>query len=374
MSNQEATDVLLERFEAADDDGKIEIYLEALRKGSINEESAFVCLNALHQIAIARDERARFVEWVRLLADEYPELYEQEIIYYHSWLMQDLASEGLTNQLPELFSVYEDLTAADMELFFRDVDLMLYHGFTSELLEIMVGAWENLAEDGDVDSYAMSDFGEIISSLIIFDYVECTNNPRGDDPQLMERLEPYYQADDEWLQRTVAHLSGQAERQWLPSDFALSVNSDTWGDNMFFLSLDFVGELHRRVGVPMCRAELARAEFQAYATERYESLRKSNDETSVEKLFRPQRHKLDRYLGKLVTFLSAQPYKAGAMLELLPEYIQFLARQGLIATEEIDKTMVRLRPLAYNLRRVLEGYGSDAVLLANLAASWQMED
>ncbi len=84
----------------------------------------------------------------------------------------------------------------------------------------------------------------------------------------------------------------------------------------------------------------------------------------------PRFKTLDHELGQQFSIFGSRPYHAGAPLELLPAYLHFIARLGLIHPSELDEALAELRPLTANIGQTLTSYGGDVHLAQAVEDAW----
>jgi hypothetical protein len=84
----------------------------------------------------------------------------------------------------------------------------------------------------------------------------------------------------------------------------------------------------------------------------------------------PQHKTLDRTLVSDFHILGSHPYQAGALMELLPAYLHFVARLGLIHPTEMDLAFDDLHPLAALMPKLLGRYGGDVHLIQAVETAW----
>jgi len=162
---------------------------------------------------------------------------------------------------------------------------------------------------------------------------------------------------------------------------------DPFRENLFNLSLEFVGYLRLEEGVPYTKAELARSRIVSYILKRHagelehrESLlelalgkRKSKNKpkpSRVDHLLCPDRSTLDRFFGQLLHFLNPQYYKVTATFELIPSWLRFLESLQLIDAEQHERTLSTLTPLRTDLINLLETQCNDPTLTEAILRSW----
>jgi hypothetical protein len=87
----------------------------------------------------------------------------------------------------------------------------------------------------------------------------------------------------------------------------------------------------------------------------------------------PRRDLLDQELAEHLNLISPAPYKAGCPMELLPDYLHFIARLGLITRTELAEAFRSLKELAGQFPPVLRTFGAAPSLIGALSANWSEE-
>jgi hypothetical protein len=242
-------------------------------------------------------------------------------------------------------------------------------------------------DSGKLVPWTSEELGSEVTLLTFFQYVETAETPHADDPALHEAVAPYGSFDAEWLEQAVPHLSAPVPSPWQPADFGEAVDADQWGENLIALLFEFVADQRRRAGVPFSKSYLARDQLLDLLHQQFtqpgetSSKRRTGKERAKKRARQqlaerpssslvPSYASLDKHLVGLFGFLNAQPYKAAALTELLPAYLHFLARLGLIHPTEMDTALENLRPLAGPMRTVLDNYGTDIVAVQAVETAW----
>ena len=387
-SHTAALNARWEEFEAANYEARIALFHRTLDEGLMDEEMAFEMLTSIRPQAQERGEWSRFEELLDRLQAEAPELYARDFPYYTHWRIENALLRGDTAAIPNLVMAFAEEPDRDIDEFFNVIDLLMYHNQVSALIAAMTTAWPKVKRSADIVPQGIDEFAEILSGLIIFDYLEQTPNPRPDDPALVERLAPYADTDPARLGRNLAALTGQSGKTWSLDDFGPRVNGDTKSLNLFLLSLEFLGELRRRAGVPYSKGELGRVQLYRYLLARQEG-EYEEDRGLLAMLERPHRKRrkpvgprhplcpehlpFDRFLGELLSFINPQFYKAGCVMELVPAWADFLARRGLITASEAEAMLAEIRPLAGDLIKALRSYRADPLLIQSVKEAWGMD-
>jgi hypothetical protein len=380
-----------EQFEAADLEGKVALFLETLASGEMDTEESYEMLQSIRDVTDPRRDpqaRARYAELVERLRREAPDLYRHDRSYYHENLISDAITEGHWEAIPELLAGFaEPPVDRGIDLFFRLIDQMKYHGQTEPMLQTMKQVWPAVSDSvksGKLVPWTSEEMGSEITLLMFFQYVETAETPRADDPALHEAASPYGSFNAEWLEQAVPHLSAPAPSPWQRADFGEAVDAEQWAENLSALLFEFMADQHRRAGVPFSKSYLARDELLELLHQQFTSPGEATSKRPAKgkkgarrqpavqpsSSLVPRYASLDRHLVGLFGFLSAQPYKAAALTELLPAYLHFLARLGLIHPTEMDAALGSLRPLARQLWTALDNYGADIAAVEAVEAAW----
>ncbi len=85
---------LLDKFETAQYEDQIGMYLTALEKGQLDEDTAFEMLNTLFEQTAVHRQRARFDELANTLRSHAPDLYKAEAGYVLEWQITHALVDG----------------------------------------------------------------------------------------------------------------------------------------------------------------------------------------------------------------------------------------------------------------------------------------
>jgi hypothetical protein len=379
-----AADARWDQFEAADLEEQIDLFQGGLASGVLGAEESVEMLETIRSgldTYHSPEGRTRYADLLQQLRQGAPDLYEHHIVYYHADLINDAIADGGWDDLPELLIPFSQKPERGIEIFSNIKEQLMYHGQVQPLIDVMRQAWPEVAESGEILPWAIEEFAGDLSLLILLDYLERTESPRSDDPALLDAVAPYGKFKASWLKQAVRYLSAPAPSAWSPDDFGQAVDAEQGENNLSILLFEFMAD-QRRHGVPLSRSELVRGPLltmlhdQLVAAPTLDQPRRGK-KRARERAAQPQsplvpRHKtLDKALVDLFPFLGARPFKAGAIAELLPAYLHFLARLGLIHPTQMDEALASLRPMIVDqLLPVLRSYGGDPCMGEGVETAW----
>ena len=417
---REAVNALWEEFGRKDYEGQISFFVQTLNGGEWREpEIAFAMLHTLYEQGIKRNERDRLEILLDQLRHRWPEAYAHHAPYYLRWRITHALAQDRREALPVLVTEMAATAGQDIDQFFNVLDQLAYYGHSSSLIEALGIAWPGVKKSTNMVSWGIDELAQRAGDYVIFDYLERHPSPDPKDPALIERLESYLPIDPERVAGYIAHLTGPGQRSWTRKDFELQHRphpsdqgfdewdededdewdedeDDEWdGDedkwdpgpdegaqNLFHLTVEFLGYLRREEGVPYTKGELGREQIQRYLLERHAG-ELEPDQSLLETMRRPSpsplrphprdpglcpdRRTLDPFLAQLLDFINPQHYKAATTLELIPAWLRFLESRQLINSRHRAQTLQELRGLDQDLLRV---WGPDP---ADPALRWAME-
>ncbi len=382
-----------ERFHAADAAGRVALYEEQLAAG-VDRERLFEMLATLHDDAAAAGDRPRFralVERARACA---PDAYRADLLWYHSWLIEDAVAERAYALLPELVAPLPEVVEQDIDELFRLIDLLMFHDQLDVTIDLMRRAWPVLSASARILPYGLAAFAARLTMLHLFAHLRRGGAPRADDPDLQAALAPLGLVDQEHLAMALAVLAGGPPRAWTAADFvhdphpvppeeadeagaepgppirlgepaaALMRLTARHGDvegcltlreNLFRVSLEWAVTLAREQGVPLARTEVVRDLLTEYLLDR-----PPGPHGRVPLL--PDRPSLEGRLAALLSPLSGLYHQGGTFFALLPAFVDFLVARGLVRRDEARGARAALRRFRPTVLRIVrEGTGDPAL-------------
>jgi hypothetical protein len=375
---QEAADERWEEFESADLAGKIGLFKTLLP--GLESYDAFDVLAEIRdalQPGQSAEGRAQFAVLVEKLRATKPVLYADHQAYYAESLLIDAVTDGRWEALRPLLEELCAEEAFQPDSFFKVIDALRYHGQTPLLLEVLPSARQPMNNPEKIVPGAGEELDGIILLLILLNYVSVTPEPRADDPALQDAAKPYMPFKAGWVESFLQHLAKPTP--WTPADFGDAVDAEQWEANLFELVLEFMADQLRK-GAPLSRAELAyhlwyevlckQMKGAAPASLSPKKKTKGTPRAPMKLPLVPQRKVLDAASAELLNIFNPQAYKVGAAFMLLPVYLHFVARRGLLARPDLAAALKDLKPLAQQVQTAVSHCSEDGRLLADLEAAW----
>lgn len=383
----EAINACWEKFEGLDYEGQIALFTQTLDESVLmDEEMAFEMLSTLYEQSTERGDLNRFETLLDALRERLPEAYNHDASYYLQWRISHALAAGRTEILPALANALSETAGRDIDSFCNAADQLAYHGQLSPLADALSIAWPRVKKSDDVIFWAIDKFAELAGTYAVFDALE-QGIAQGDiEAELKKRIEVYHAVDAEALARYIKYLTGNAEKSWTSDEFDFLTRhaavSDHDAENVYLLSVEFLGYLHREEGMPFSKGELGRQQLQHYLMERHAGKLKSSDNSMPSARHKdkakpkraasladhglyPDCKTLERYLIGHLNFINPQYYKAAVLMELIPAWFRFLESRRLI--DQPPKELLHcLQGLAEQLLKVYGMNRVDPTLSENL--------
>ncbi len=399
----EAFNARLKDFEAADYEGKFNIFSRTLDDPELMDgEMAFEMLQDLFRYTIEHGERNRFDVLVKGLRERLPETYAVETSFFLRWLITNALVGARYGDVASLFLELASLAGKDIDIFNRTEEMIAYHGQLPVLVDSMRLAWPAVKSSSDVVPWGIDEFCNRAVSYELLHFADHTLKPTVQNAELLERLEFYSGIDSKRVSEYLAHLTSQDLKPWTMDDFVLSPprrNRKEEDDeeeaaiadngiqpsgelNLYHLTIEFLGYLRRVEGVPYAKGELGRRELHRFILDRHdgkleyrESMLQSAQRDierrkgrrlppkrkyrRYENMLVPDRERLDRFLAGLLDMMNQLYHRTSVLFEIIPAWLRFIEMHGLIDAEARMQTLGDLIPLADHLRKIFSQYTDD---------------
>lgn len=389
-----------EEFEAEDYEGQIALFQEALDEPELMDgEMAIEMLAALHKLSIERGDREGFDALIGELRERLPGVYHEKAPYFLDWQIKNAAARGRWDVVSEGAREFATRADDDIDIFNHVLDMLAYHGRLSLLVEVTGTAWSSIQGSASIVPWGIDEFSQRTADYIVFDHLERHLTLDLHDAQLQEQLCIYVSLDPESFSRYIAHLTGRGERRWTIGDFRFQSQCEpTWTDveevdeadwspdsgrqNLYDLTVEFLGYLRREEGVPYSKGELAREQIFQYILFRvdgklerreslFEEMMRSPQTSQAQTQAPPPDHRLcpdrgtlERFLVPMLDLLSFgfPRYRAATTFELVPAWLRFLESKQLIDARQREKTLLELKGLDTELLKIWNRYPDDPAL------------
>jgi len=237
-----------------------------------------------------------------------------------------------------------------------------------------------LAPGAGLDKFipgADDEFAADGQQLTLLALLERQGRLRADAPELIAALEFFAPVDSDLLAEQIALLTGQ-------DDHPIAHTDHSEDEQINRLALRFQGEVYRKEGVPLTRAELARSGLVNYISEHRDVQRQGlprdhknaigaprlTSSKTAASLLCPDRESFDHFLAHHLSLVSYQFYEAAATLELTPAWLRFLQDQGLIMPDQRNAALTDLRGLVDDAAPIWEHHRSDPTVASNIRDAW----
>ncbi len=360
----DAWDGVWDRFTGADYEEQIATFEDALATRTVDGELAFEMLSEIQAEAAARGELGRFRALLERFARALPTLYARDAAYYAGWLLDEALASGDTVRLPALLAPLAERPDEQIDEVLQLARRLTYYGQIAPLLEVLRRGWPAIEKAHDREPGVAEEYGSLVADLLVLQYVSTAPNPRADDPALFAEVRCYVETEQEQLEQNVAALLGQSGRSWRASDLESPPRGEPRGRRLFLLAEEWAGEAWRRHGVVLGRAALAADALAAYQDEH------ASKGMRAARMLVPAPRPLERFLAQQLDVLIYDLYRAGALVELLPLYLDFLVERELIEASAARRAVAELRPVEARLLQDLELARADPALTAAIRARW----
>lgn len=228
--------------------------------------------------------------------------------------------------------------------------MLAYHDQLALLIEMMRAAWPRVKAAQGIHPPARNAFAAQATDIIIYHHLEQTGMEEADaaNAALIEALNEFFPIDEAGLRRYLAVLAGREQREWENADFDFADPDTASGQHLATLLIAFAGFARREAKIPYGQSALFREQWPDYLT-----LRRSGQlapRRPIDDLMRGRRPAfldappepahplcpdpvtLQEYLPRLLHPAKPQPYRAAATVGLIPIWLRFLQRRGVIDT------------------------------------------
>ncbi len=306
-----------------------------------------------------------------------PDLFVRGAIFCREWQIADAIADDQLDRRPALAAALAEIVVDGLACYVRSHGRLAYYGHLALLADTMARAWPLVRTSNTLNPDDVIEFGAQAQQLTLPVCLERAAAPRADDPDLLAAIRQFGRMDfPKALADQIALITGQADRPW-----------DRAGDPELMrinrLGFRFQGELVRRWGMPLGRAELARlnlvtaiisrqlSKSPGIRTERRPRDKQKPPQSTAADLLFIDRERLYDYLTQLLGFTAFQPIVAAVILETVPAWLHFLHDQGLMSAEQRAEALRDIGTIVPQAEPILARYPFDPALVPNILAAWE---
>ena len=334
---------------------KTEEKLEFLRKlfplpADFAPDYAIEILSPFHNTMGSEGRHAEAIEIFHVFSEGNKEIYEDacsvfdRMLVYHYVFLED--RQGIQSILDR----FNRSSIKSIDDYMAVLTALECFGLYRMALASYRQTWEKIDSSPEIMSWGKDEFKEKLSILTILEGLFSPGKQPGDLDGLLKVLQVYAQGRQEEMsqyERMVNILAGKERNRWNPDDF---VPDDKGFDNLFYLSLEFLGWVNDQYGLEaLGLGENYRIEALKYI---YSVGKKS--------LLRFSEKKLEEYLARCLRFPAFEQDKAMIALEGVREFYIFARQLELVdedALEEVNSSCDKFEKQVANiLRRELWKY------------------
>jgi hypothetical protein len=409
--HQQAKEERWEEFHALEDyEKQIAMFYATLDDGLMDAENAFEMLNTIYFKVVDRHDHDRYIQMVNLLREREPEVYAHDSQYYIDNLINTAIVTGQTEPLPTLVEEMTEKIPSSIDYFLEMTDKLLYHGYGDLAANAMCKAWPAIKESQNIMN--PSEIGYLAVDILLHAYLDNTEHPESNDPQLQENLAAITDIPvvPEKLARYIELAHGENLPQWSMSDFDLPKNgqksseeiSDMQAEasqpanspqsNLYELTIAFLGYLRHTENVPYVKGYLVRENIHQYILDRLAGTIKPHEPmfvppnqrqsqkqppvpspSQIEHILCPDAGTIELFAMRFFSFIKAEYHKVAALFEVLPAWLRFLETMQLVDTEQHARTAQNLRSKVVATMHAWEN-SDDTTLRVNICNAWDITE
>ncbi|MCP4418401.1 MAG: SEC-C domain-containing protein [Chloroflexi bacterium] len=351
-------------------------------------EMVFEITNTLFGQAVTTGEMGRFKQLLDQLEVVVPDSYHQELAHILEWRIQMALIEEEEANLEQHFFQFGPLAGDKLDIYYRIISMLAYHGKLDILYQGMRQARPFVAEGADLVPWAYDEFtGKLADLDLIYlaaHYPDMTVN----DPILQQHFAEYeLTLIPEIVSHHLDYRSGRRTVALTLSDFALTKDKKKESQqNHSYLLTAYSHYATHEEGYALTKVWMFDEQLSRYLAQRRDGeLGKSGSGHGRRSKKRHRRRKnknqhplcpdaqtLDQFMAQLMGFMSFQYYEACALFELTPAWLRFLIKHNLLDEETQQETIISLSYIKKHLIEIVDKQLSDPTMKENLV-DWPYE-
>jgi len=397
-ANDEAAEELWNDFAGRDLNGKISLFEKMLEAPDANNHwEAGEMLHIIFEEALeaeAREQYDSLVEKVRRMA---PQIYEFDAPLYVANRITNALALSRGEILPSLVAEHATLAAQEPMVFMTMLTQLRYYGHADLLHTALQRAWPAIKSYDELDEWLPEPPAPLAVRALVFEHLE----RRTSEAVLLQALEQFSKIPRARIENFIALLSGKHQHSWQASDFEIkqrehrhayerettgsSLLKNSVGQNVFNLTLQFQGYLHREHHMPYLKSDVGCGELVSYIFLRAYGdayppanvFSKPGELTRQfefchpewpfhERLLCPDRVTMDYYCADLLFMDKAGAYKTAALFALLPMWLDFLVAQQMLEPAHSYRTLLDFFETYEEVHGALRSFKRDPNLYKSL--------
>jgi len=359
----------------------------------MNSEDVFDLFDGLESSSTSIKERQIYQLLVEQLKINFPDLYQDSISHLLSTCVNYALIDEHREKVSTYFTEWAQFADADIDIFGCSLDQLAYYDHLTLLVEAMSIGWQNVEHSSNIVSWGIEEYRYRASEFELLHYLAHAAEPALDDSQLVAKMEQYGEFEPEKMSGYFACITDSCMHAWHKEDFNYSaisqqnsaVSEQDVMENICSLSNEFMSYLYKTKAVPYSRAEMIRTEMKAYLQRRAKGElsprrdprkkkpKQKKSFSNAQSILYPDRKTFDRYLGGKMQFLSLQQYRAFALCESIPAWLEFLHTRALIDEVESRKLLDNLAPLYVAMEDLIHTLiPQEVYILEQLHKAWKI--
>lgn len=394
------------QFERREYEDKITCFLQALSFKNINDSDLFFdMLDDIHTLTIRHNQRHRYDELVKKLAQEKPKTFKANgILYLRAQILNALLRNDVAkvSTLVELMMPY---AKNGFDILNLVLHMLIFYDYHSLVVQAVQKVWPMINNFKKINTWGIEDFREKVHHFSILDFIQANPEFNPESPQFLQLARRYYEnLIIEFELKNIRILQGKIKREWQHTDFDIEplpqkfnpkknhfemgkLITEQQQDNLIELVSEFVHFSMSQGNKSPVRAKMAALQIYEYLHLRAEGELEpeSFDEIlfpdepqptqplPVTHILCPDYETLNQFFAEMLDMIFVQPHKAAILLELLPEWFAFLETTGLI-----DKNLARAhyqqikKYLVANIVKLFSRFAEDPNLFGRVQRAWRV--
>ncbi|MDB4929862.1 MAG: hypothetical protein JWM10_2346 [Myxococcaceae bacterium] len=355
-----------EDYDAAELDERIAIARRALAAEPDGEELGELAFELVEKLTQPLQRAGRTADLEALLREieaQYPSAADRNAEWFHLWRTESALLTGGDALAPML--AWAPRCFKLVEMFFRALDQLSFHGRQSELAAVTAAAWPAIT-GGDVMESGIDELGDLATLTAVGRRLDESPGLDHLDDALRAEVDRFETIVPAWVDRYIKIDRGLVTDPRSAADL-LGDDAEAAIDRLL---IEFAAALRTRWSWPRTRAELARRALLTFLLERLDEhdqqVAKPAAAGRVEALVLPSSEVFEKAVSRYFGFLALGSWKGLALFAALPAWTVFLVEQKLASAEAAAARRGSLAKLVPDVVVAAEGVGYDPLVRAEI--------